>query len=441
MTNRRRASAQKRLTGGGGGSFAITTPILSEPTEFPPNIAGDYRPVFNIDWVDEMPLGGGPGDILLGRWGTSEAAAEALTPVEATVIEAWWLDGAEVFPDLGDYGETLSPGDTLHYQIKDTRGPLESDWSPFKTLAIVDGVMNDPGVANLTNQTGGQRVWSSSFTVAGMASGAYARLVGTGPIKVGTTVYEAGDEVQVQNGATVYWGVDTSATGGATVNNVIRNRHLPLTTFSATTIGGSADASAGPAPNAVNIGYVANYVDFSVTLEAATYALFVFGGFNDGAANVTIGGSSIAADYVDKSETGNNRIDAYVTTTSAGATTIRVSSNGGGNMDKVGIALAKLTGQAAGAPTVVKTAFGYSAMPQSLGSHTIPADGVAVVCAVSLGGSGGVTWANATELTENTAGAFPYSVAKMTSSATPSVNGASWGYSYSGGIGLIFDNA
>jgi hypothetical protein len=61
-----------------------------------------------------------------------------------------------------------------------------------------------------------------------------------------------------------------------------------------------------------------------------------------------------------------------------------------------------------------------------------------VLCAAALEGSGAATWTDATEIGESTAGPFPYAVAKMTASATPTVDGTSWAFAKNGGIGLIF---
>lgn len=430
-----------RPSSGGGSAFPITTPVLGDAAE--PNIAGDWRPVYEIDFVNAYPTGGGIGDTLQCRYGDSQAAAEAVvTPDEAIVSESWWIDGEEPFPDLGDYGATLSPVADLVYQVRVKRGSDYSDWSNFKTLSIVDGVMTAPGWTDLTNQTASTRVWSSGVTVAGMASGAYARLLGTGPLKVGSTVYEAGTEVLVQNGDTLYAGVDTSATGGATVNNVVTNRGAALETFSATTVGSSADASAGAAPNAYNVGYGSDYHEFTgVSMTAGDNLIFVMGGFNYSSTDVLIDGASISAGYIDASESGSNRIEAYRTTVaSTGSKTVRVDLPAS-SLEKVAIAVVNLSNCASGAPTVVKNAFGYVETPRSLGSHTIPADGIGVICAACIEGSGAATWTNATEIIDNSAGYFPFSVAKMAASATPTVDGTSWSYARSGALSIIFDNA
>lgn len=240
--------------GGEDSVYPITTPIiLDHPTQ--PNLPGDYRPVFRLQGVDEYPLGAGWGDTIQCRYGIDVASAEALTPVEAELTEAWEIDVIEPFPDMGDYGETLSVGDDLIYQMRVKRGTDYSDWSPFKTLEIVDGIMDAPGWTDLTDQTGGERVWSSGVVATGMATGAYARLWGTGPLKNGSTVYEAGETMLVQNGDTIYAGVDTSSTPEATVNNVVKNRHLALETFSATT--------EGAAPSLPQSGSLAVHYDIS----------------------------------------------------------------------------------------------------------------------------------------------------------------------------------
>lgn len=420
---------------------AITTPLMADAAV--PNIAGDYRPVFEIDFVDPYPTGGGVGDTLQGRWGTSEAAAQAMTPVEVTIEDSWDLDGVEPFPTLGDFGEAQSFGTTIHWQIRVKRGTEYSEWSPFKTLEIVDGVMNDPGVSNLTNQTGGQRVWSSSFTVAGMDSGAYARLIGTGPTKFGSTVYEAGDEAQVQNGATGYWGADTSATGGATVNNAISNRGTLLTTFSATTVGSSADFTVTAAPDVQNVNYGSTQADFlNVQMNAGRNIIFVAGNLNNTSITVAIDGSSSGITLIDKVATGIENVFAYEVTIGANDTKdIRIS--GGSVLKTVGIVVGVLSNAAAGAPSVVKLSFNWRPEPISIGTMTIPADGVGIACAVNIDNAGSAVWTGATEISDNYATTISLTTAKLTATANPTVGAGSgtWAYQWAGALGLIFDNA
>lgn len=429
-------------SGGGGSEFAITTPVLGDAAE--PNIAGDWRPVYEIDFVNAYPTGGGIGDTLQCRYGDSQAAAEAVvTPDEAIVSESWWIDGEEPFPDLGDYGATLSPVADLVYQVRVKRGSDYSDWSNFKTLSIVDGVMTAPGWTDLTNQTASTRVWSSGVTVAGMASGAYARLLGTGPLKVGSTVYEAGDEVQVQNGATLYAGVDTSGTGGATVNNVVTNRGAALETFSATTAGAAADFTVTGAPDVQHINYGSTNADFNnVQMNAGRNIIFVAGNLNNTSITVTIDGSSSGITLIDKVATGIENVFAYEVTIGANDTKdIRIS--GGSVLKSVGIVVGVLSNAAAGAPSVVKLSFNWRAEPISIGTMTIPADGIGIACAVNIDSATSSVWTDATEISDNSATTISLTTAKLTATANPTVGAGSgtWAYQFAGALGLIFDNA
>lgn len=428
--------------GGGSSAYPITTPLLLDhPTD--PNLPGDYRPVFRLQGVDPYPLGAGFGDTVLCQYGTSTAAAEALVPVEATLDESWEIDVIEPFPDMGDYGETLTAGQDLLYRVRIQRGSDFSDWSAFKTLSIVDGVMNAPGWADLTNQTGGTRVWSSGETVAGMATGAYARLTGTGPLKVGTTVYEAGEIVLVQNGDTLYAGVDTSATGGATVNNVVKNRGVTLETFSAQTIGSSADFTVTGAPDVQHINYGSTNADFTnVQMNAGRNIIFVAGNLNNTSITVEIDGSSSGITLIDKVATGIENVFAYEVTIGANDTKdIRIS--GGSVLKSVGIVVGVLSNAAAGAPTVVKLSFNWRAEPISIGTMTIPADGIGIACAVNIDSATTSVWTGATEISDNSATTISLTSAKLTATANPTVGAGSgtWAYQFAGALGLIFDNA
>lgn len=420
---------------------AITTPLLADAAD--PNLPGDWRPVYEIDFVDPYPTGGGIGDILQGRWGDSEAEAELMTPEEATISESWWIDGVEPFPALGDFGGSQPLGTDVTYQVRIRRGSLYSAWSAFKTLEIVDGVMTAPGWTDLTNQTASTRVWSSGVTVAGMATGAYARLLGTGPLKVGSTVYEAGTEVLVQNGDTLYAGVDTSATGGATVNNVVTNRGAALETFSATTAGAAADFTVTGAPNVQNIDYASTNADFNnVQMNAGRNIIFVAGNLNNTSITVTIDGSSSGITLIDKVATGIENVFAYEVTIGANDTKdIRIS--GGSVLKTVGIVVGVLSNAAAGAPSVVKLSFNWRAEPISIGTMTIPADGIGIACAVNIDSATSSVWTGATEISDNSATTISLTSAKLTATANPTVAAGSgtWAYQFAGALGLIFDNA
>jgi hypothetical protein len=113
----------------------ITTPILGDRYDgvtLVPDTA--TTPKYSIDFVDAYPTGGGVGDTLQGRWGTSEAAAAAMTPEEYTVDESWWVDGVDQMPDLTTFCIAQAESTTVHFQVKVVRGASESGWSNFRTF-------------------------------------------------------------------------------------------------------------------------------------------------------------------------------------------------------------------------------------------------------------------------------------------------------------------
>ncbi len=420
-------------SGGGGSEFAITTPVLGDAAE--PNIAGDWRPVYEIDFVNAYPTGGGIGDTLQCRYGDSQAAAEAVvTPDEAIVSESWWIDGEEPFPDLGDYGATLSPVADLVYQVRVKRGSDYSDWSNFKTLSIVDGVMTAPGWTDLTNQTASTRVWSSGVTVAGMASGAYARLLGTGPLKVGSTVYEAGDEVQVQNGATLYAGVDTSGTGGATVNNVVTNRGAALETFSATTAGAAAEATHrstqirdygyGSTPGTAWDSFAIADGDKVVLHVHANENVGTITAIsaNSGAITFTQVGSPVSD--------GNDRVSLWYADTS-GATAIAIAFTAGSSVKGIGFTAFSVTGAASGAPAASAKSYAYAGGDDAHdidGGLAAATDGVLLLTACTPNsGVGDFVWTGATEAAEVDTTPAAMSSAIQTTAAAVSIAGPNVG--------------
>ena len=229
----------------GGGTPApgptLVTPLVSTAASLP----GDTRPTYSIDFVAAYPDGGGIGDTLEGRWGTSLVAMQAMTPESVVIDEGMFIDGDDPFPALGTFSAAQALGTTIYFSFRVVRGTDASDWSNTGTLLLEDGTMDAPGLTDLTDQAASTRVWSAPFSVSGLAAGAYARLTGTGPIRVGgVTVYEAGEQAQVRNGDGVEFGVDTAAGSGVTVDNVVSNRGAALETFSATRAGVSVQAVA-----------------------------------------------------------------------------------------------------------------------------------------------------------------------------------------------------
>lgn len=227
--------AVRGIRGAPAPAEAITAPTLATSSTALP---GDINPRYVLDFVDPSPTGGGIDDTLVGQWGTSQAGAEAMTPEEVLIEESWFIDGTPPFPNLNTFAAAQAQGTTIHFRVKVKRGAQESAWSNWWTWLLEDGTMTAPARTDLTGQAQGIRVWSAPFTVAGLGAGCWARLEGTGPIRVGgSAVTEAGGEVLVQNGASVEFGADTAAAIGATTDNVVTNRGTVIDTFSATTAG------------------------------------------------------------------------------------------------------------------------------------------------------------------------------------------------------------
>jgi len=115
--------------------FDIATPALGDkyvddvlvPDE-------DAAPMYSIDFVQAYPDGGGIGDTLQGRWGATEGAAEAFTPEDYEVVEAWWIDATDPMPDLTTFCEATAEDDVTHYQVRVKRVDQYSDWSAFRTF-------------------------------------------------------------------------------------------------------------------------------------------------------------------------------------------------------------------------------------------------------------------------------------------------------------------
>lgn len=417
---------------------AITAPVLSGAAE--PNLPGDYRPAYAVDFVDPFPVGGGIGDVLQARWGASEGAATAMVPEELAIDEAWWIDRVDPFPNLGEFGEAQSIGTTLHYQMRVRRGTEFSDWSNFGTLVIADGVMTAPGLTDLTDQALDTRVWSSSFTAAGLASGAYARLMGSGPIEVDTAVFEPGEEALVQNGDSVRFGVDTSPNGGTPIDNVVTNRGLAVETFTATTAGSSVQvvASATPGARTTASAYTTSTATFPGIDFASGYALVMIPGLpDDGTRNVTgvtVGGISATKIVI---AGGTTDWDFYIAPVTAGAKTVVVA------VDVVFSFVRALFCTLQNCDPL-PTAVGASPATSSAGdldtgALTIPADGLAIGLGTVVSAIAPIAAAQGTEIstwTDPVDGDL-FSIAKQITNGQP-IRWTTGGHNVKGRIHAVF---
>lgn len=355
------------------------------------------------------------------------------------------LNGASSSYDLSGDGYSEPPVGTFYYFARYERDDGEvSAWAGPMTVVVYDFA---PSAFSFTDETGlalSTLETSDSITVLGVSSGATcnwtvtgsgfeARVNGTGSWATSGTC-ELNDTIQLRG--------TTSASYSTGLNGVLDIEGVTDTwTITTEAPPAVAGATIGPVLDPYLVNFGAGYHEWSsVTLTAGEYVGFVVGQLNySGSVDLLIDGSSVASGLIDSNQTGTERVIAYRFTLGADVTNKIVRVDIGANyLYTVGVVFVKLSNVNASAPTVVKTSFAYNATPRSLGSHTIGTDGIAVLCAAALEGSGAATWTDATEIGESTAGPFPYAVAKMTASATPTVDGTSWAFAKNGGIGLIF---
>ena len=362
----------------GGGTPApgptFVTPLVSTAASLP----GDTRPTYSIDFVAAYPDGGGIGDTLEGRWGTSLVAMQAMTPESVVIDEGMFIDGDDPFPALGTFSAAQALGTTIYFSFRVVRGTDASDWSNTGTLLLEDGTMDAPGLTDLTDQAASTRVWSAPFSVSGLAAGAYARLEGTGPIRVGgVTVYEAGEQAQVQNGDGLEFGVDTAAGSGVTVDNVVSNRGAALETFSATRAGVSVQAVAATpsGDRTVTAAYSTTVANFDVTFEAG-YALVMIPGLPDDATrnvvSVTVGGVAATKIVI---AGGTTDRDMYICAVTAGAKAVVITTDTNFNYVRALFCTLKNCNTV---PTAVGGTSGSAAGDLDTGVLTILADGLAI---------------------------------------------------------------
>lgn len=420
----------------GGGS----SPVLSAPTLTLTSGTGRTPVTWNTA-VDDTIFAGYTYRLQVA----TDSGFSSITQDILHEIVGGELNGASSVFDLSGDGYSEPPLGTHYFRARFQRDDGEvSSWSNTMTVVVYDFAPTAFSFTDETNLTTSTLETSDSITVLGVSSGATcnwtvtgsgfeARVNGTGSWATsGTCVLN--DTIQLRG--------TTSASYSTGLNGVLDIEGV-TDTWTITTEASPAVAGAtiGPVLDPYLVNFGAGYHEWSsVTLTAGEYVGFVVGQLNySGSVDLLIDGSSVASGLIDSNQTGTERVIAYRFTLGADVTNKIVRVDIGANyLYTVGVVFVKLSNVDAGAPTVVKTSFTYDATPRSLGSHTIGTDGIAVLCAAALEGSGAATWANATEIGESTAGAFPYAVATMTASATPTVDGTSWAFAKNGGIGLIF---
>lgn len=232
----------------GGGSGTITTPVVIMAS----NLPGDAPPAWTIDFVDPAPDGATYGDTIRLWYATSEAGLVGATPVDEVLDdELIEEEGGTIAPALfaaefDPWALAQTVGTTLWWQVAVIRTPgvEESDRSTPVSYAIVDGVPTATPFVDATNAALSTRVWSADITIAGLATGAYARFtVGAGGqmrvTRAGSGTPEAAttDEVQVQNGDKLAVSVVSSASNATAVNLQVFQRGVLYDTFTVTTVG------------------------------------------------------------------------------------------------------------------------------------------------------------------------------------------------------------
>lgn len=233
----------------GGGSGTIATPVILVDE----NLPGDSPPFWTIDFVEPYPDGADYGDTIRCRYGLSEAAMLAATPVEEVMDDELIPDENDVypalFPEVDTWAAAQSVGSTLWWQVMVYRdGSNQSDWSDPATFAIVDGTPNVVAFTDKTGQVASTVIWSDPIVIAGLASGAYARFTveagGLLRVNGGASIDSTGEAV-VQNGDTLAVALTSSATSGAVESRQVFQRGVLYDTFSVTTVGAALTPPAG----------------------------------------------------------------------------------------------------------------------------------------------------------------------------------------------------
>lgn len=321
-----------------------------------------------------------------------------------------------------------------------------SSWSSTMTVVVYDFVPSAFSFTDQTDLTPSTLVYSNSITVAGVTSGAVcdwavtgsgfeAQVNGTGSWATsGTCVLD--DDIQLRG--------TTSASDDTPLNGVLDIEGVTDTwTIRTAASASAADFTVTGAPDVQHINYGSTQADFTnVQMNAGRNIIFVAGNLNNTSITVEIDGSTSGITLIDKVATGIENVFAYEVTIGANDTKdIRIS--GGSVLKSVGIVVGVLSNAAAGAPTVVKLSFNWRAEPISIGTMTIPADGVGIACAVNIDSASSAVWTDATEISDNSATTISLTSAKLFATANPTVGAGSgtWAYQFAGALGLIFDNA
>lgn len=397
----------------GGGAGTITTPIINVEGTLP----GDTPPPWTIDFVDPAPDGAAYGDTIRLWYATSFAGLAGATPVDEVLDdELIEEEGGTLAPALFaaefDAWALAQPADTtLWWQVAVIRDPgvEESDRSTAASFTVVDGTPTAVPFVDATGATISTRTWSADITIAGLATGAFARFtVGAGGemrvTRLGEVTPEAAtsSEVQVQNGDKLAVSVVASGLASAAVNLEVFQRGALYDTFTVTTaapVGLDIQFASANYNGGTNTTY--SFVGQDIGVAAADRDIICIVGRRDDfiPTSVTIGGvaatlrSSGAYDG-----TIDHSISIYTARVPAG-TTADVNLVFPTNSSRVGIALFRMVGG-----TVVPKASGNTgSIVSGTALNFTPTIGAGqVLLAAAIAGTTNLNWSwtNATEVSE-----------------------------------------
>lgn len=161
---------------GGGTPAPSPTPTLATPTlvlATDPNPSNN-RPWFDIDTGAVYPDGIYFDDVVAFQWGTSEAAAIALTPSEVVFEEAWVLDPTDNPPSPGlvAFTQAQAGGTVVHYRIRGKGGAhrvgsdirSDSAWSNFLTYTVTAADVTAPTLSAASDTANGDNAMTGSVT-------------------------------------------------------------------------------------------------------------------------------------------------------------------------------------------------------------------------------------------------------------------------------------
>lgn len=395
-------------TGGGG---TITQPVISLAS----NLPGDAPPAWDIDYVDPAPDGAAYGDTIRLRYATSEAGLDAATPVDEVLDDELIEEpGGTIAPALftaefDPWATAQTVGTTLWWDVQVIRNIGEvdeetSDRSAAASYEIVDGTPNAVAFTDVTGAALDTEVWSAPITIAGLASGAYARFTieAGGQMRVtrsGEVTPEAAttEEVQVQNGDQLAVAVQSSALNAVATTVEVYQRGALYDTFSVTTV-----AAAGLDIQRVDQGIV-NAPSNTQTLTARALGgadadreiiFMLCGRDNTGVpTSVTIGG--IAATKREEVQSGSYGLSVWTAAVPTG-TTGDIVISWPASQSRMGFGVYRMVN---GNPVPVSTGEIVDEVSGTTLSRspTIPAD--TVLLAMAAGGTSGQThsWSGATE--------------------------------------------